>query len=848
MRSVAGVDHIDELSGLGTLALVPSKSALEELSDSQLMSRRMAQLQDQAQKQENENARLLAQLSKLQAAQEDLEGSFRKLDEENASLSAQLLDKSKQLVTYHHQQPQEGGGVSEKQLKKISVKFEKRVAALAAQRDAALHTARTSTEHLTKSEAELENAHAELRAMRAENVRMQALLNSTSRESQALEMLRSENRSLRSEHSDITARLEALHRMLDVSTRASGEAQDGPELEILRKKLSEAEVRGKRLAKESEDAQEKAQELSRQRDALALLMKRSQADAKDASTKLDNTQEQLAEEQGKVSELEAQLRRLKKDLRDAQGGAQGGPTGLSDLQSRIDQQEHELEVGRGLLSEAEKAIKVLEEENHSLTVKTEELLAALDSAEAALAAAEGADGKAGDADSLQQGQRYRIQQLEKMNDDLARKTKELEHQVRDAEQDRDRRSGMAAASAHAAVPNAPDAEEGDIRGELLMATASKDTLLQSMRDIHDATCRSILPAVVTLRLTVSPEDQAHQSIKFALHRDVCESLGYDSFAMMHVAYVSATGQGPDKSVSDYPEVVAGITFLPCAKDEGGGQPAFSDSLERADRNVVFPKLPHTMAHELVRQFHDPSSKLMSPGRITRGLNQVSVDLAISPEQLEAAASSDTLATVSASSRARTQLLAAAAADDAVAPGQIEDALSNVRSLKALLATLDNKYADSDSEEALALSKDVEEQLEQCVIDFQGLQARADTLEDLLLKAEDFLRSTTDHGEAEASEAMDSRPGSRMREGHGSAYPGGPWSYNETRDVASFGANDGAGAAFRDSLIPSEEDQWDAAFDQQLSTWEPDEGTDAESVSRYSARGSEGARQVDYVHR
>ena len=57
--------------------------------------------------------------TKLQAAQEDLEGSFRKLDEENASLSAQLLDKSKQLVTYHHQQPQEDGGVSEKQLKKI---------------------------------------------------------------------------------------------------------------------------------------------------------------------------------------------------------------------------------------------------------------------------------------------------------------------------------------------------------------------------------------------------------------------------------------------------------------------------------------------------------------------------------------------------------------------------------------------------------------------------------------------------------------------------------------------------------------------------------------------------------
>ena len=33
-----------------------------------------------------------------QTAQEELEGSFRRLDEENARLSAQLLDKSSQLV------------------------------------------------------------------------------------------------------------------------------------------------------------------------------------------------------------------------------------------------------------------------------------------------------------------------------------------------------------------------------------------------------------------------------------------------------------------------------------------------------------------------------------------------------------------------------------------------------------------------------------------------------------------------------------------------------------------------------------------------------------------------------
>ena len=41
------------------------------------MARRMALVQEQARKQENENARLLLQLSKLQKAQEELEGSFR---------------------------------------------------------------------------------------------------------------------------------------------------------------------------------------------------------------------------------------------------------------------------------------------------------------------------------------------------------------------------------------------------------------------------------------------------------------------------------------------------------------------------------------------------------------------------------------------------------------------------------------------------------------------------------------------------------------------------------------------------------------------------------------------------
>jgi len=66
--------------------------------DAQAMAKRMAQLQEHGRKQEDENARLLLQLSKLQKAQEELEGSYRKLDEENARLSAQLLDGSSKVV------------------------------------------------------------------------------------------------------------------------------------------------------------------------------------------------------------------------------------------------------------------------------------------------------------------------------------------------------------------------------------------------------------------------------------------------------------------------------------------------------------------------------------------------------------------------------------------------------------------------------------------------------------------------------------------------------------------------------------------------------------------------------
>ena len=163
----------------------------------------------------------------MQAAQEELEGAFRRLDEENSRLNAQLLDKSEQLIVHSGLMGGRDGeqNMTDKQLKKISAKFEKRIAALAAQRDAALHTARASTEQLNESEASLSAALAELRAVRGDNLRLQTQANATEREAEEKEMLRAENRALRSEHGDITARLEALHRMLDVSTRAGADSQ-----------------------------------------------------------------------------------------------------------------------------------------------------------------------------------------------------------------------------------------------------------------------------------------------------------------------------------------------------------------------------------------------------------------------------------------------------------------------------------------------------------------------------------------------------------------------------------------------------------------------------------------------
>ena len=74
---------------------------------------------------------------------------------------------------------------------------------------------RTDTQH-TRIHT---HTRTELRSVRIENMRLQGLANNSVREVETSEMLRKENRTLRSEHIEITAHLEAMRRMLEVSTR-----------------------------------------------------------------------------------------------------------------------------------------------------------------------------------------------------------------------------------------------------------------------------------------------------------------------------------------------------------------------------------------------------------------------------------------------------------------------------------------------------------------------------------------------------------------------------------------------------------------------------------------------------
>jgi len=242
----------------------------------QSMLKRIMQMQEYSVKQETENCNLLMQISSLQSAQKDLETAFRRLDQENARLNAHFLEKSA-LQGQQKTADSVSAGISDKQLKKLAAKFEKRVAALAAQRDAALETARSTTDHKGKLErkllemkAELDSARSEMHGPRLEIVRLQGLVNSLDRETAQLTEVRKENRALKSEQADLTARLEALHRVLDVSTRARETTAEVSETRQLLSELAESEAARDKAVQESQKSMRQLQEMSREADALYL--------------------------------------------------------------------------------------------------------------------------------------------------------------------------------------------------------------------------------------------------------------------------------------------------------------------------------------------------------------------------------------------------------------------------------------------------------------------------------------------------------------------------------------------------------------------------------------------------
>ncbi len=124
-------------------------------------------MQEYSVKQETENSKLLVQICCLQTAQADLETAFRRLDQENARLNAHWLEKCA-LQGQQKTVDSVSTGISDKQLKKLAATFEKRVAALAAQRDAALETARSTTDHKGKLKKKLLEMKAELDSARSE--------------------------------------------------------------------------------------------------------------------------------------------------------------------------------------------------------------------------------------------------------------------------------------------------------------------------------------------------------------------------------------------------------------------------------------------------------------------------------------------------------------------------------------------------------------------------------------------------------------------------------------------------------------------------------------------------------
>ena len=374
---------------------------------------------------------------------------------------------------------------------------------------------------------------------------------------------------------------------------------------MLRQKLTAETQRSKKLEVERGALEQQLKDLARQREAQNLLMRRAHYEG---AQQLKETQEKLEHERSEAKALRGEILALPEQHSVQQQHHQdrqlqlpahlqqrsAAPDAQNASAVRIMQQEQEIRLGRTLLKDAENAIKELEQENHELTIKLERVLDALSSAEDALHHA--------------RGDRNGVTVADERQRDL----------VAQGEQ------GASEGDTQSPLVNS-------IRSELLLATASKETLLRSMCDLHDAMSANLVPAVCTLHLHVDAFDRL-QNIKYALHRDICESLGLESFGALHVAYVMADAPASEheQQRDSVTEVTAGITFLPFSEQAG------SDKADwKTNSGGVLRRAPYAMAHELLRQFNASDSMLMAEERITANIFAVDVMFAVAPEQLAA---------------------------------------------------------------------------------------------------------------------------------------------------------------------------------------------------------------------
>ena len=444
----------------------------------------------------------------------------------------------------------------------------------------------------------------------------------------------------------------------------------------------------------------------------------------------------------------------------------------------------EITLGRSLLAEAEKAIKDLEAQNHALTIKTQELVSALGSAEASLAqqmnvarAGVGIQfGKTGPGPftihGVTPGSAAALCGLIAVGDKLhgvddksvyhldVQQTMELlggpagshvtvwtqkaakpadkealvkielrrescgqesegrssaEHRIvelqrlvetLEAELDGMRKQSPTWAREDVAVASI----DGSAAGKSV-----KDSLLETMRDLHEALRCGIYPAACTLRLEVPAARGPaldHQGIKFALHRDICEALGVVSFASLHVAYVAPASAAEGLDVS---QVVAGVTLLPCARLQ---QPREQVSALHAGGLVASEASildPQAIVAELLRQFNDDGSALKAPHRITSGL--VVIDLAPLPS-LKA---NTTTTTAEAAVVGQGLTRGVNGAENGQDAHTMLAVVSEAEELQVLLEDLDAKYQDETSALALENASTLRARLEQSALEHQGLQ-------------------------------------------------------------------------------------------------------------------------------